>query len=256
MEKLYQIKNWLYKKYWKEKLNPSEICKICDVSRSTIFRWLQKFDISRERSYIIPRHCNLDDQILEWIDGELLGDGCLQLISPHLGKFAYTSRYLEYCEYISDTLDSFGIYQAGKIAKNRNTSHFNKNTLNRYYYRYQSLGYPELLDLYRKWYPKGIKIIPEDMKLTPLVCRQWYLGDGSLDFGNSRHAHIKLATYNFHQNDIERLVEQFKNLGFETKRYSSSNCISISSNSTKDFFNYVGKCPIQCYQYKWDYIRK
>jgi len=41
----YQDKEWLKQKYHKEGLNQSEIADICDVSRSTIGRWMDKHDI-------------------------------------------------------------------------------------------------------------------------------------------------------------------------------------------------------------------
>ena len=50
MEK-YQDKNWLYKKYYKEKLRVSEIAKECGVNITTISRWAAKFKIREIRPY-------------------------------------------------------------------------------------------------------------------------------------------------------------------------------------------------------------
>jgi len=41
----YQDKEWLEQKYCKEGLNQSEIAEICDVSRQTIGRWMDKHNI-------------------------------------------------------------------------------------------------------------------------------------------------------------------------------------------------------------------
>ena len=60
-------------------------------------------------------NCNLSIEATHWIDGELLGDGCLHKISPRSAIFVYASKYQEYIEYVRDTLKSFGIEQAGKI---------------------------------------------------------------------------------------------------------------------------------------------
>lgn len=45
--KLYQDKEWLYQKYWGENLSTTEIGKICEVKKQTIWRWLNIFDIIR-----------------------------------------------------------------------------------------------------------------------------------------------------------------------------------------------------------------
>ena len=53
MEALYHNKEWLYKKYWEEKLCILAISKLCNVSDVTISYWMKKFNIpSRPRSEI------------------------------------------------------------------------------------------------------------------------------------------------------------------------------------------------------------
>ena len=48
--KLYQDYFWLRKKYWTESLGGQEIAEICGVYRSTIYRRMEKFGISRRTS--------------------------------------------------------------------------------------------------------------------------------------------------------------------------------------------------------------
>ncbi len=47
MIKLYQNKEWLYQKYIVEKLNLSEISKLCNKNHVTIWIWMKKFNIPR-----------------------------------------------------------------------------------------------------------------------------------------------------------------------------------------------------------------
>jgi len=47
MQKLFQSRDWLYNKYWNEKLSTCQIAKICKVTHETIRKWLIKFNISR-----------------------------------------------------------------------------------------------------------------------------------------------------------------------------------------------------------------
>ena len=43
--RLYQDKNWLYKKYVKERLSCEEIGRLCGVHRTTVYRWLVHYGI-------------------------------------------------------------------------------------------------------------------------------------------------------------------------------------------------------------------
>lgn len=249
MIKLYQNRDWLEKKYINEKLSDLKIAKLCKVDHNTIWYWRKKFNIAtRPQGEAIHlangNHCSLSQEAVEWIDGELLGDAYLAPSSNYSAQIYYTSKFLEYCEYIKDVLKSFGIYQIGKIYKYS------------LYYYYYSKRYAELLPLRKKWYPKGKKIVPKDLKLTSLTCRQWYIGDGSLVHTIDSKPCIQLYTCGFPIFDVEWLKEQLIELSFKVTRESSENIIRISTKSTKDFLNYIGPCPVECYQYKWDYYKR
>ena len=249
----YHNKKWLRNKYIDEKLSTFQIAELVKIGQPTIWYWLKKFDIphrshSEANHLSQANHCNLTRKAVEWINGELLGDGCLCSNNNYSARFSYTSKYLEYAQYISDTLKSFGIKQVGKINK------MYHERLDCYSYHYDSRRYVELLPIRKHWYPKGKKIIPKDIKLTPLICRQLYIGEGCLHrLTNVGRPYIRLATCGFVIEDIEWLVKQLMKLGFKVKRQPSSNTIRISAFSTKDFLDYIGKCPVECYQYKFRY---
>ena len=257
--KKYQNKDWLFNQYWDKELSQKQIRELCETTRFTIRYWLKKFNIS-QRSYsesvhlARANHCKLSQKAIEWINGELLGDGCLtttskenNLPSENLSVlFRYSSKYKEYINYISRTLESFGIKQSGKIIKQYNRKQKN------YCYKYNSHSYKELMFIYEKWYPKGKKIIPRDIELTPVTLRQHYIGDGSLihQKGNTR---IIICTHGFSIFGVNQLIKRLINLGFKAMRQPSSNAIYISTYSVKYFLNFIGKCPVNCYQYKWEY---
>lgn len=252
MPTLYRNKRWLEKKYINEKLPIYRIAKLCKVSHGTIHRWIIKFSIpQRSIGEAIhlgnANHCNLFSKMIEWINGELLGDGSLRSRSPYSASFGYGSKHKEYIQYISNTLKSFGIKQSGKIKKRIDKK------LKNITYHYESRDYVELLPIRKKWYPKGKKIIPRDIKITPLTLRQHYIGDGSLRCQKGKRPRVSLFTYGFPIYDVIFLIKKLEILKFKMTRHPSSNIISFSSSSTKDFLNYIGKCPVKCYQYKWGY---
>lgn len=250
MLKLYKNKEWLIDKYLKEELSTRTIQKICKVSNPTICKWLIKYSIplrtiSKGVHLSKANHCNLSIESIHWLYGELLGDGCLYKISSYSARFQYASKYKEYIQYVSNILKSFGIKQSGKILKIKKC--------NSYYYQYKSYSYVELLPIYYNWYPNGKKIIPRDLILTPLICRQWYIGDGTLKYLIRERPSIRLCTNGFMIDDVSWLVRQLNNLGFKSTRQPADNIIHISVHSTKDFLNYMGECPVKCYQYKFEY---
>jgi len=190
-------------------------------------------------------HCKLSQEAIEWINGELLGDGNLEKSSSCSVRFRYTSKYYEYINYVMDIFNSFEMKQT-KINK-----YYHKK-YDCYSYHYNSLSYPELLVIYKQWYPKGKKAIPKSIKLTPITLKQWYIGDGCLVHRKKRNPHIILCTYGFLVSDVMWLIKQLREIGFKITRWSD-NAIRFSAYSVKDFLKYIGKCPVQCYQYKFNY---
>lgn len=251
MQKQYKNREWLYNQYWNNKLSPIKIGRLCG-SYMTIRRWLKKLDIPRRpcgecqhlgKTY----HCDLFQEAIQWINGELLGDGHLYSKSVYSAGFSYTSKYLEYAQYVSDTLKLFGIEQIGNINKRINKK------WNNHSYQYTSHSYPELLFLHRQWYPKGKKVIPKNIRLTPITLRQHHIGDGMLRHQKYGKPHIILSTNGFDIDDVKWLIRKLIKIGFRATRQIHNNSIYISSYSTKDFLNYIGKCPVRCYQYKFEY---
>lgn len=251
MIKQYRNEEWLRNKYWKEELSSRQIARLCEADQATILNWMKKFNILRRPSGEAAHlrkanHCNLSQKAIEWINGELLGDGCLLSQSPHSAFFTYGSKYLEYAEYIKNTLKLFGI-KSGKINKE-----YHKE-IGRHYYRYKSHHYVELLPIRKKWYPNGKKIIPRDIKLSSVTLRQQYIGDGCLSHRKKIKPCINLSTNNFPISNVEWFIRELIRLGFKVSRHRSSNVIRISVYSVKDFLEYIGSCPVECYRYKWAY---
>jgi len=248
--KKYCDKKWLEKKYLKEKLSTIQIAKLCGVCHETIRKWIKRFDMphrSRGEANHLRQvnYCSLSQEAIDWINGELLGDGNLSTRSIYSAYFACASKYPEYIQYVSNTLDSFGIEQSGMIRKK-----YHKN-MNCHTYHYNSRFYKELLPIYKKWYPNGKKIIPRGIELTPITLRQHYIGDGSLANKGRGRPFITLCTCGFTISDVTLLIRKLIKLGFRSTRRPSDNTIGISAHSTKDFLNYIGPPPVECYQYKW-----
>jgi len=241
----------LIQMYQNDKLSLSQIAQKLDVGKGTVGKWLKRFGIPARSSSVgrhirTCNHCDLSKKAIEWINGELLGDGCIKSQSKYSACFSYSSKHKEYIKYVSDTLLSFGIKQTGNILIEHHKDWGNTS------YSYISKHYIELLPIRKKWYPFDKKIVPKGIKLNPLTCRQWYMGDGCIQYyGPNGKANIKLCTNGFTIIDVNRLINKLQNLGFKSTRQPSRNIINISAYSVSAFLNYIGECPAECYAYKW-----
>lgn len=48
---LYKNKDWLYQKYWVERLNMPAICKECGIHFKTLYYWMDKYGIERRNKH-------------------------------------------------------------------------------------------------------------------------------------------------------------------------------------------------------------
>lgn len=257
--RFYLDRRWLLDKYWGDELSLGEIATQCYVDKSQPHYWMRKFNIPmRSMSYSshlarrkTRRSVKITSILEQFIAGELLGDMCVFPNSSYTAHIAYASKYKEYVVWLSNFLNGYNFKQAGVI---RPYVHENCVT-----YQYESCASEYLMTVRKKWYPNGIKIVPRDIELTPLVCRQFYIGDGCLHHSrtSNRSDSCGLATCGFTKEDVLFLVDKLNKLGFSCKRQDRSNKIGIATTSTKAFLDYITPCPIECYQYKWDYtVRK
>lgn len=242
-------KKWLSKEYLEKKKSATQIGIDLNLCHQTILNWLKKYNIPRRslsESFHLRQvnHCNLSQKAIEWLNGELLGDGYMRG-NNWSGQFGYTSKHREYIEYVVRMLNRFGLKTNGTIRKRINKQHGAIS------YSCVSLSYKELKPFYDYWYPDGKKHIPKDLPLTPLTLRQEFIGDGGLVKQKGKTTRILLSTNGFFIPEVERLVKRLNEKGFLCYRRKASNQIAFSSCITEKFIDYIGKCPVECYQYKW-----
>ena len=239
--KMYKNKEFLIDEYINKKKPIWKTAKEQSVAYGTIYYWMDKYNIKR-RNYsecVIGNHIELTKESLEFIEGELLGDGSLQGYKNISARYTHGSKYKKYLEWLSRKLRDFGLEQSGKIQKMKTTSN-GKEYIS---YKYISKFYRELSSLRKKWYPNGKKIVPKDLKLTPIIVRQWYIGDGCLVKSKKSNPWIQLSTDAFEWNDIDILVNKLFEIGIGSNHRVSNNRICINTHSTGDFIEYIGNCP-------------
>lgn len=265
MKKPYMYKAWLENQYRSLEKSTYKIANEYGCSQTTIRNWIHKLEIlirSKSEAQCIAQsnHVSLTSEALEYLSGELLGDGYLDHFTRWSSSYFHSSKYRGYLEWLSKKLAGFGIEQAGKIY--RHVARF-KGSPKRYIgFDYNSRRYVELKGVWAQWYRpatggeegqrgrKFIKIIPPDLILTPLVCMMWYLGDGSL---SKKSGYITLSTQCFFSKEVDFLIDLLRNFGFKATK-SKVMEIRISTKSTSAFLDFIGPCPKEIkslYGYKW-----
>jgi len=251
----YRNEDWLREHYVILQESITVMAQKADCGCGTIWSWLHKFNIPTrtpgEGVFLANRnYLDLSDKLSNLLEGELLGDGCITMSSSRSALYEHGSKYEEYPIWLSKIFADLGLEQTGKIYRRDGVSpKGNPYTA----YSYISRSYPELVPIRQRWYPDGKKIVPKDLGLNPTMARQWYIGDGGLYSQAGGRPYIAFSTCTFDKPSIDHLLEELRGKGFKVNHWPSCNKIGMSVYSVKDFLNWIGPCPIDCYQYKWDY---
>jgi len=251
-EKLYRNQEWMHEHYVEMKESTPTMAQRAGCNQSTILDWLRKFDIPTrtvsEGTFLATRnYLDLSSDLSNLLKGELLGDGCITMHGSRSALYEHSSKYREYLIWLSETFADLGIEQAGRIRRYRDKKY------DTFSYKYTSRSYPELVSIRQRFYPEGKKIVPQDLILTPIMARQWYIGDGSLRNRERGRSNISFSTDDFDRASIDYLLKELRDKGFKVSYQRADNRIGMSVESVKDFLDWIGPCPINCYSYKWDY---
>lgn len=245
----YRNKGWLASEH-NSGLSMREMAESAGCVLSTIFYWMKKFQLPREFLGIKGKGNSIEisNELHEILDGELLGDGHLEILNyNHSARYAHTSKFHIYLNWLFNEFESYGLKWNKKISEHEGgygTDVFHARTF----------SYRELKNEHERWYPIGKKIIPKDINLTPKVLKHWYIGDGTLHLRRKRRE-ISFATHSFCKSDIEILIKKFEGLNIHATCNNKEGVIYISKqNSVNTFFDYMENCNEEIqdiYGYKW-----
>ena len=189
----------------------------------------------------------LDDFFIQNFIGWILGDGGLRLCKKGINPyFIYTDLKKDHIDYVSSILYKYNIKYS--IGKNKRSS----------CYYIQSETRPEFHEIYNLFYGyNGLnennqkrKILP-NITLTPIILRNWYIGDGCSSKQSKSFNHKGCITCKY-KNDF--ILDQFNNLFGEIKCYQNKKgCYQYNFNNKNliKLLHYIGECPVEGYKYKW-----
>lgn len=189
----------------------------------------------------------LEENLIGWI----MGDGGLRLqkhaINPY---FTYTDKHEDHIKYIASILNKYSI-KYGISINSRNGCFQLQSETRPEFHKYYDLfyGYEGLNERGQKR-----KILP-DITLTPIILRNWYIGDGSSVKQTDCDAHKAFITCKYKNNYIlkqlsEICEKEIKCYLDNSKEYASYKYY-FGYNTLIKLLDYIGPCPVESYKYKW-----
>lgn len=258
-------KKFFEKHYLEERRSYPEIREMLskqgfNIHVGTLYNYAKQHGIGRSRSeakrnqeenpldYSISF---LTEEMIESIDGFLLGDGYIEpndeRSSTLTGRAKWSVEHQEFCLFFASHLFSY-LPLTLQVESPKSPS----GKLWHGYTRHHPDFYAQLL----RWYPmdevqqKRIKVPPQDVRITPKSVMLWYLGDGSVVQEDNAIA-LRLSTDGFSQHGVEFLSGKLQEKGIACHR-NNDNRIYIEAKGVPAFFAFIGKeSPVKCYDYKF-----
>jgi hypothetical protein len=114
-------------------------------------------------------------------------------------------------------------------------------------------GFPYFKSLRKKWYPKGKKIVPRDLKVTPYILGHWFCQDGH---NSQPRKSCILCTNSFTKNDVDFLIDEIElvtKIKPTIAYHKNKPIISFGARQYHDFLEIIKPhITAKCFQYKVD----
>jgi hypothetical protein len=194
--------------------------------------------------------------IYDIFDGVLLSDGSIRPTANsarfHIPQAG--TEHMDWLDLIYDILYALGVDLDKPTIE---TTNFQGEPYVYSYLRTRTSTF--LYEQYRRWYPMGIKIIPEDLCLTPVVLAHWFIGDGSSNWYQRKPTHKKyvyayLHTYGYTKEEVLRLKRMLAELGMPRwTTYNKANGLGLQlseQNNVNTLMEMIQPFIVPSYEYK------
>lgn len=203
------------------------------------------------------KEVNLSDEFLEHFTGFMLGDGFLsnRNKSKHSTQFIMRNVNPSYIYSVSKLLAKEKIDHTVKIRDVKGNFPGSRESSSVY-----TKFYKTFTDFENKWYETRsdgthFKVVPNDLKLTPISLLQWYIGDGYLVNLRNEPNRVQFCTERYSDDEIVFLKECFiRDFGLDIQIDWNRRRLRIPKKLLGDFFEILPSCPSDFAHelgYKW-----
>lgn len=188
----------------------------------------------------------ISDSVIHMIESSLLGDGSLNKNGNHY-KFAegHKEAHKELCDELTNWLGEChsctGNYVSG----------YGSNMI-----RIASIPNKIITSLRKKWYPNGIKVVPQSLDwMDNFTIAKWYMDDGSLSHTDLQQDRACFATNGFTESEVRRLSNRLTELyGVDCHVYNSKGwCLRVNAgrdNVINKMWDAIAPHIVSCMKYK------
>lgn len=142
--------------------------------------------------------------------GTLLGDGHLRKQAPSL-EMVHCVEQGAYARYKASLLKEFDPVVSEAVTRAESGGRFHRVV------RVRTRAKRALRIVRQAFYPRGKKIVPEWLELTPRMLAIWFLDDGHMRIREGRKPNAEIATCGFDLASIQVLVSGLKRLGVQSR---------------------------------------
>ncbi len=181
---------------------------------------------------------SLTEEQKEILIGVLLGDGAMRKKTHALLEINHSYKQKDYVDWLYQKLENYTDTEP-KMRKSNG---------NRIAYRFTTRSLPVLTKFYDNFFQEKHKIIPDNLKLSPLTLAVWYMDDGS-----RCDKDIYLNTQQFTQEEQKKLIllleKQYLILASlnKDKQYRR---IRIKKDSVQKFISIISPFIVSSMRYK------
>jgi hypothetical protein len=173
------------------------------------------------------------------IAGNLLADAMIKTYDDHSASFIQITEDWDYLFYLKQQCPDIFLKSKIRVLEG-----------NKYYLR-SSENY-DMYPIYKKWYKRGYKSLPRAYNINSDILKHWYMCSGEV-------ADDEIHLYANWMNDLDSgimstiLRSKIASARIERQRNDKTGetRFRFFHNADKGLFEYIGSCPIACYQSKW-----
>ena len=239
----------------------NKLAEMAGVSLTTVYVVLreQKAKLAGHGRIVRDRGPEFTPEQWEIINGSLLGDGHISKTKKGNSWFVkpQTARRIEYLQWHFDKLVPYSSIVSRRTV--HKPVHFNgvfsvhpTETLD--VAVFNSKSSTRFSELRKLWYPEGKKIVPVDLKLTPLTTAIWFCDDGC---NQPKDRRALFCTEGFTVQDCEILISKLRDAVAvkchikKSPRRNSKPSVLISQTDYLTFLDYIRPhIPCRCFDYK------
>lgn len=230
-----------------EQLSKSKVARELNISRRTVVKLMERYNIEREDAWTKVYDVKLNDMQKQVLYGTLLGDACLFVYPTSKNPSLLVYHSIAQKKYVELKLSIFKEF----VYKERLQTVKRKNGKR---ICFRTCCHPEFDYFYNLFYKNKKKEVTQEIldNLTPLSLAFWFCDDGS----RCKHRGLAIHTNSFTLEEVEMICkwfyDQYEIITKPQKRKENQWVVFFSNKTSDKFANLILPYVIPSMKYKFE----